>query len=159
MQMRFSTIVGTPVGKVIDTFDKKFFEKLTPGGLPFKIIRFDGVANQDKYHIKIGVGALLPLPSFKIGKQSLYDWEGVICEIISDDGEYGFIDEGIVLPFPLKEWRHVHRFKKHSDDTTEIIDDITFSTWAKPFDALVSPAILGLFAYRKMIYLQAFGRV
>jgi ligand-binding SRPBCC domain-containing protein len=71
-----------------------------------------------------------------------------------DTDEWFFVDEGKVLPWPLKQWRHKHSVLKKNETESEIIDDIYYS--AGLFSALIYPAIWATFKIRPKRYRQFF---
>lgn len=100
-------------------------------------------------------GAVLQIESKMMGfiKQQ---WLNEITEVVEEDEESFFVDEGRTLPFPLKAWRHKHLIRK-SGTHVEIVDDITYSagwlTW------LIHPVVWLQFAWRKPQYRKLFGKV
>ncbi|TAE59212.1 MAG: hypothetical protein EAZ89_02710, partial [Bacteroidetes bacterium] len=80
-----------------------------------------------------------------------------IIEDGSSDQEAWFVDQGRVLPFFLREWRHVHRVVK-TETGSEIVDDILFKSprWLPGF--LLYPVLYLQFAGRKPVYQAVFGK-
>ena len=83
-------------------------------------------------------------------------WLTEITEMVVNDDESYFVDEGRTLPFPLKAWRHKHQIRK-KDNHVEIVDDVNYSagwlTW------LFRPVIWMQFAWRRPQYRKFFGKV
>lgn len=66
-------------------------------------------------------------------------------------------DEGVKLPYPLTYWKHRHIVRKVTEDTSCIIDDITFKGPNALFTLLLYPAIYLGFYPRKKIYRAIFN--
>ncbi|QKS70997.1 hypothetical protein FLK61_30220 [Paenalkalicoccus suaedae] len=72
------------------------------------------------------------------------DWQGEITKVVP---EAYFMDEGKKLPFPFKEWRHVHAFKELSPSKTKMIDRVEFSSYVPA--PLIKAMLIGMFSDRK----------
>ncbi len=144
MKVRCSTTVAGNVSQVFSRFDRSLFEALKPPGLPFRLDRYDGNAAGDRVHVTIGA-PLLP-----------QRWESVIVERGQSASECFFVDEGRILPFPLKFWRHVHRVRT-AGEQVEIIDDIDFRTALRILDPLMWLVISFMMKLRRPVYRSFFG--
>jgi len=71
-------------------------------------------------------------------------WQGKITKVVH---EAYFIDEGERLPFPFKSWKHVHAFKKISDNETKMIDRVEYEAYVPPF--IANLVLKGMFSDRK----------
>jgi ligand-binding SRPBCC domain-containing protein len=84
-------------------------------------------------------------------------WTSLITEDKTDENEFYFVDEGLILPFFLGKWRHKHRII--STLTGSVIrDEIDFSgpvAWMTP---LLYPVLWIQFWYRKPIYRKIFKK-
>ena len=144
MKVQCSTIVPGTVSEVFSRFDRSLFEALKPPGMPMRLDRYDGNAAGDRIHVTIGA-PLLP-----------QRWESVIVERGQSANECFFVDEGRILPFPLKYWRHVHRVRS-AGEQVEIIDDIDFRTAIRPLDPLMWLLIALMMNLRRPVYRSFFG--
>ena len=126
-------------------FDRDLFEALAPRQPKMEIVEFTGSKKGDRVHIRF----LQPLK---------VDWVSVITEDEINDAEAYFIDEGVQLPFPLNFWKHQHIVRKITEDTSCIIDDITFRGPNALMTLLLYPAIYLGFYPRKRIYRRYFGK-
>ena len=69
-----------------------------------------------------------------------------------------FVDEGKILPPPLKSWKHHHIIKKVSDTSSLIIDDIVFSSGNIWPDRLLYPFLKLQFLLRIPVYKRYFAK-
>lgn len=109
-----------------------------------EIVAFTGSQKGDTVHIRF----VSPIQA---------DWVSKITEHGSNEKEAWFVDEGVQLPFPLGYWKHRHLVRKLTDDTSCIIDDITFRGTNRFLSLLLYPAIYLGFYPRKKIYRRYFG--
>jgi ligand-binding SRPBCC domain-containing protein len=145
MQIRITTEIRNTVKNIYKGFDKHLFMELAP---PFPITtlkRFDGCKKGDVVHIDL---------SFIVYKER---WISIITENVQNDDEVYFIDEGRMLPFFLKYWRHKHIIQKKDDSNSLIIDEIEFKGANKLTEILLYPGIYLQFLYRKPIYRKKFN--
>ncbi|MEM6316074.1 MAG: hypothetical protein AAF960_00300 [Bacteroidota bacterium] len=144
MNIRLSTKVKGNYKEVMRQFDRQLFEALKPAQADMEIVEFTGSKKGDKVHIRFHS----PIKA---------EWISLITEHGEDEKRAYFIDEGVKLPFPLSYWQHKHIVEKITDNTSYIIDDMTFKgpffliTW------LMYPAIYLGFYPRKKIYQAYFG--
>lgn len=129
--------------KVMERFDLDLFEALKPIGAKMEIIQFTGSQTGDIVELRF----LKPLKAH---------WLSKITDHGSDDKRAYFIDEGAVLPFPLRYWKHKHIVERIAQDESYIIDDITFSSGWKFFDIFIYLPLLLSFYPRKKIYKRYF---
>ena len=146
MRIVIKTKVAQNYRKVFQGFDIKLFMKLKPPFIGLKVKRFDGCSMGDVIQVQI---------SMLVFKQN---WTSVITEQVQNDKEIYFIDEGSVLPKPLKYWKHKHIIEK-SVDSSIIIDDITYKSGSIFVDFLLFPAFFIQFFYRKPVYKSYFGKL
>ena len=145
MKILIKTQVQQHYKKVWKGFNQELFEALKPPLLPLELRRFDGSETGDEVHIRLGKGFLTQ------------DWNAVIIEHGSDEKECYFIDEGSKLPFFLKNWKHRHRILKESENTSIIIDDISYQTPFWLLDYLMYPVMYLQFWARKPVYKKVFS--
>ena len=129
----------------MDRFDRDLFEALIPKQGKTEIVEFTGSKKGDRVHLRF----LSPIKA---------DWISLITDDGWDEHQAYFVDEGDTLPFPLRYWRHRHIVEKVTEDTSRIIDDITFEGPNFLITLLMYPAIFIGFAPRKRIYQSYFGK-
>lgn len=145
MRIYIKTEVFQTVTSVWQHFDKNLLLKLAPPFPPFKVLRYDGQNNGDIVSFEL---------NFFLFKQH---WESVISDANISETQRSFIDNGRVLPFFLKAWKHTHLIEKNVLGGSFIIDAIEFKT---PFiftDYLLYPILYLQFLYRKPIYKKVFS--
>ena len=136
----FKTKVNQPLQKVWAGFDAALFEALKPPFVPMTLLRFDGCKTGDEVHI------------ITAGQR----WEAKIVDDWQTDAEVAFVDVGQLLPWPLRNWRHVHRIVADGEGC-QIVDDITFGTGSRVLDALLYPLLRAMFGLRRPVYRRLFG--
>lgn len=146
MRIKIKTKVAQNYRKVFQGFDIKLFMKLKPPLVGLKVKRFDGCSKGDLVQVEISI------LGFK------QQWTSLITEQVQNENEIYFIDEGMVLPKPLKYWKHKHLIEK-SVDSSIIIDDITYNSGNFLIDFLLFPAFFMQFYYRKPVYKSYFSKL
>lgn len=145
--MLLKTSIKNDLKTTFNLFNEELFRALKPPLIKLNVAKFDGCKTGDEVHLEIGLGPL---------KQK---W----VSLITDDKETSevcfFIDEGKLLPPPLKYWKHIHRLVKVDDHNCTIEDDITFSTGNKFIDFFLYPILYTQFAIRSPIYKKLLNRV
>ncbi len=103
---------------VVAGFDRSLFERLAPPFPKVRVLRFDGSRPGDSVEVE------LDFLFFK------FLWKSKITENETQGTTTYFVDEGVAphLPFGLKKWRHVHRFRALPDGGTSIEDDMEFTS-------------------------------
>lgn len=144
MNLKIKTKVAGHYKAVMARFDRGLFEALAPRQGEMKIVEFTGSKKGDKVHIRF----LKPLKA---------EWVSAITEDGITDSEAYFIDEGVQLPFPLSFWQHKHIVRKITENSSCIIDDITFRGPNALVTLLLYPAIFLGFYPRKKVYRRYFG--
>jgi len=129
----------------MERFDRQLFEALLPANASTEIVAFTGSKKGNKVHLRF----LKPIKA---------DWISLITEDGQNEQEAWFIDEGAQLPFPLKYWQHKHIVRKISEQTSMIIDDITFKGPNWLVTLLMYPGIYLGFAPRKKLYKAYFNK-
>jgi ligand-binding SRPBCC domain-containing protein len=142
MRIYFKTTLNEPFSKVVAGFGRSLFEKLNPPWASADVDRFDGCKKNDEVHLTL-----------KLMGQS-QKWVSVMTDAHESPSEWFFVDEGTILPWPLKKWRHKHSVIKVSESETEIIDDIYYSAGA--LSVLIYPALWATFMIRPERYRQFF---
>lgn len=144
MRFLITTKIEKSFGEVFQRFDLELFKALKPPLMNLDVIRFDGCRKGDEVHLIIGLGPISQ------------NWVSHITEHGGSSEEHYFIDEGQVLPPPLKSWKHCHRVIKISDNSCFIHDDITYSSGVKLLDILIFPVLYAQFWSRKPQYKKYF---
>jgi ligand-binding SRPBCC domain-containing protein len=145
MRIIIKTKVQQDFKKVFQAFDINLFMKLKPPLVSLNVIRFDGCQKGNEVHIEVTILWM---------KQK---WISLITEQQSNENGIYFIDEGVLLPKPLKYWKHKHIIEK-SIDSSIIIDDICYSTNNILLDFLLFPALFLQFYFRKPVYKSYFSK-
>ena len=117
-------------------FTEQLFLALAPPFLPIKLLRFDGCKTNNIVHIRLMGGI---------------DWVSKITEHGNSKQEIWFVDEGTKLPFFLQSWQHKHRIIAEQNSTV-IVEDISYTTPFILFDYLMYPLLWLQFAYRIPVY-------
>lgn len=147
MHLLICTHVAAPPAQVWAGFTRELFLALAPPFPPFRLLRFDGCQQGDEVHLELGAGPLRR------------PWTSLITEHgHQSDGTYYFVDEGQVLPPPLRYWRHRHLMRPAPGGGTFIVEDLEYRTRFRWLDALLRPVVWAQFAWRRPIYRRWFGR-
>lgn len=145
MRVKIQTKVEKNYSEVFQGFDIHLFMKLKPPFMSLNVLRFDGCKTGDIVHVEINI----------IGMKKT--WISEITGNGENSEEIYFVDEGKVLPSPLRYWKHRHVIQK-SIDSSLIIDDISYSTNSKILDFLMFPLIFSQFYIRKPVYKSYFRK-
>jgi ligand-binding SRPBCC domain-containing protein len=137
-----SSLAGVRAG-----FNEQLFLALSP---PFPVVRihvFEGCEKGNRVQLSLNFGIFTQT------------WHGLVTESSTAEGQWYFIDEGVILPFPLKTWRHKHLVTETGQQNGSCIHDmIQYSTGNALLDILTYPAYFALFLYRKPIYKKLFSK-
>jgi len=118
LKILLKTQVEQDYQTVYERFDRDLFLALKPPLLPLELKRFDGSKTGDEVHIRLGKGFLAQ------------DWNAKIVEDKLTEDEAYFVDEGIKLPFFLKNWQQnpypTHRLSDVSCDVAAICRPKTY---------------------------------
>lgn len=144
MRILFETEISLNYLKIKERFNRELFLFLKPPGVKLDLQRFDGCAPGDEVHLALNSMGL---------KQK---WVSVMTAEKQDEKEWSFVDEGKLLPWPLKYWKHHHRVLYLDDNSSKIIDDITFNSAYPWLDALMYPVLWSSFAIRPARYRKFF---
>ncbi len=144
MRIYLKTTVSADFQSVINNYDRKLFDALKPPLMPLKLIRYDGEKTGDEIHLALGFGQ---------------KWISVITDNGATEKEWFFVDEGKVLPWPLRYWKHKHKVLKTDNEITTLIDDISFGTGSSLLDTFIYPFLYLQFAMRKPAYKKFFGNI
>ena len=142
-------IIQTPINKdykeVFKAFDLNLFKALKPPLMPLEVSQFDGCKTGDKVILKVG-----PL------KQT---WQSDIVEDFQSELHVGFVDVGIILPPPLKKWRHCHRIINTGKNESLISDEVEFSSGIIILDLLMYLPLYLQFLIRYPQYKSYFNKI
>lgn len=144
MKLIFETPIALPFEKIRDRFDQDLFLYLSPPLIPSRLKRFDGCKKGDEVHIELG-----PSP---LSQQ----WVSLITSDETNERGWSFIDEGKVLPWPLKYWKHHHRVDKISETESMIVDDIQYECAPAFLTPVMKPFLWSVFAIRPARYKNFF---
>ena len=129
--------------EVMAAFDRKLFEALKPPVGKMEIVTFTGSEKGDKVHLRF-------LKPFKA------EWISDIVEHGATEQEAWFVDVGTTVPWPLKTWKHKHIVRKVDEQTSIIIDDMSFTGKNTILSLILVPAIFLAFFPRKSVYKRYF---
>ncbi len=144
MKLLFRTPLPQPVKAVAKKFDRHLFDYLTPAWASVKTVRFDGCNVGDEIHLLMKLGGI---PQ---------EWVSVITETRDEPQEWAFVDEGKILPWPLKGWRHQHRILRTGEFRCEVIDDITYECATPALEKMIYPLLWVTFSMRPGRYKKYF---
>jgi ligand-binding SRPBCC domain-containing protein len=144
MKLIFKTKISLPFQTIKEHFNQELFVYLAPGIIPFNLKRFDGCKPGDEVHIDLGVAPL---------KQN---WVSIITSDENSEDGWSFVDEGRVLPWPLKYWKHHHRVDKISENESCIVDDIIYECSPSFLTPIMKLFFWPMFAIRPKRYKKFF---
>ena len=126
-------------------FTQELFVALAPPFPRLRLLRFDGCRVGDRVEIELNT----------LVKR--LRWTSLITDAGQlPDGTLFFVDEGQMLPPPLRYWRHRHLVQPGPGGGSVIVDALEYRTASRVLDALLYPAIWAQFAWRKPIYRRWF---
>jgi len=143
MNIKLKTKVNGNYKAIMKQFDRKLFEALKPKNAKMEIVEFTGSKKGDLVHLRF----LSPIKA---------EWISKIIEDGEDENIAYFIDKGVKLPFPLKSWEHKHIVEKIDENSSYIIDDMTFTGSNFLLSYLLYPAIYIGFYPRAKVYKEYF---
>ena len=126
---------------IFSNFNLALFEALKPPLMKLTVERFDGCKAGDEVHLKMSLFGVLN-----------QRWISHITKDVKSDYDIYFVDEGVLIPPPLKKWTHYHRIEKISELASFVIDDIDYKTGYSFLDIILYPPLYLMFYYRKPIY-------
>ena len=133
--------------ELLDLFNEDLFRALKPPVMNLQVERFDGCKTHDQVHLKMDVFGLLN-----------QKWISIITDHGESFEECFFVDEGTLLPPPLKSWRHRHRLLRINDHSSYVVDDITYSTGNKALDYMIYPVLYAMFSFRVPVYKEKLSK-
>jgi ligand-binding SRPBCC domain-containing protein len=137
--------VAQPPARVLAGFTRQLFEALAPPFPKLHVLRFDGCHTGDQVTIELQAGP------------KRWRWDSLITDDgVLPDGTHYFVDEGQVVPAPLRQWRHRHLIVPAPGGGSIITEDITYSTGRRWLDVLIYPAMWAQFRLRGPVYRRWF---
>jgi ligand-binding SRPBCC domain-containing protein len=130
---------------VFNRFNLDLFKALKPPVVKLEVLRFDGCKKGDRVHLQLTT----------FGK--CQQWESLITSNFKGDYELNFVDEGVLIPPPLKKWTHTHRVQKINELACLIVDDIEYTSGNKFLDVLLYPSLYLMFLFRVPVYKREFA--
>ncbi|MFN8393472.1 MAG: hypothetical protein U0176_02220 [Bacteroidia bacterium] len=147
MRFLIKTAVKGEPRKVFAGFDHNLLLKLSPPGMRIDLIHADPAEKPDGYiHLKVTMLGIIR-----------QEWKNRFSNYEINDDRCHFVDQGDMMPFPIKLWRHDHRVER-LEGTTHIIDDVQYGTNFFLLDWLLFPVLWFQFRYRRPIYRRHFGQ-
>ena len=145
MHVTLRTAVSQPPAVVMAGFTRELFVALAPPFPRLRLLRFDGCHTGDR--VEIELDTLVKRLS----------WTSLIVDDgVQPDGTHFFVDEGQVLPPPLRFWRHRHLIEPGPNGGSVIVDALEYRTASRLLDAVIYPAMWAQFAWRRPIYRRWF---
>ncbi|MBU6119687.1 SRPBCC family protein [Hymenobacter siberiensis] len=145
MHVTLRTAVSQSPAVVMAGFTRELFVALAPPFPRLRLLRFDGCHTGDR--VEIELDTLVKRLS----------WTSLIVDDgVQPDGTHFFVDEGQILPPPLRFWRHRHLIQPGSKGGSVIVDALEYRTASRLLDALIYPAMWAQFAWRRPIYRRWF---
>lgn len=136
MKIIIKTNISRNFREVFAKFNLDLFIHLKPPLVSLEVLRFDGCKKGDEVHLLVS------------GKR----WISHITDFYEDADQIYFVDMGFIIPAPLTSWKHIHRVERTGENTSQVIDDIEYTTGNPLIDKLIYPGIYAMFAMRKPIY-------
>ena len=147
MNLFFETQVASSLSTVKAGFNEELFRALKPPFVSLKVERFDGCKKGDEVHLMLGT------PGF------LQKWVSHITSSEETPHSWVFVDEGFVLPPPLKKWKHEHRVTEVSKNVSKITDSISFDCGNSLLNRIFWGPLWLSFRVRPQVYRSVFGSV
>ncbi len=144
MNINIKTKISAPFNVLLENFNQELFLYLKPPLMEVDLKQFDGCRKNDSIILEL---------SHLFGKNT---WESLVTEEAKTDKTWYFIDEGKILPPPLKDWRHTHIVHKINEEECYLIDDINYKSSNVFLDVILFPVIYFQFWFRKNKYQQYF---
>ena len=126
------------IDKIIDSFHRKDFIKFLISFQPVKIIKWNGIENNLKAHLKFW---LFKWHSFIVIHKNYKRTENLLS----------FVDKGVTLPLGITEWNHLHQVK-YSNNKIIISDNIEFKHRFYIFELILYPILISPIIMRKFLY-------
>ena len=117
------TTVAAPFAKTAAKFNINLFKALAPVFPQLRIDRYEGQQTGHRIDLRLGLWPVW------------VPWRLTIAHHWDEAESWGFVDQGLVMPWPLAAWQHEHRLNALPDGQTEIVDAIVLSVkprWLAP---------------------------
>ncbi len=138
------TIKNVQYLEVVSEFQNLKFIKFLIKWQPVKIIKWNGIYNNDKAHFKFW---FLKWHNFKVVHQ-LYNF---------NEDQLSFEDKGTKLPLGLKSWNHKHKVVR-AVNSVIITDNISFSHNYYFMGFILYPILIFPILLRRLLYKKYFRR-
>lgn len=138
MRILIKTPIANDYKVVFSKFNLDLFKALKPPLTSLIVERFDGCKKGGEVHLIV----------------SGQKWVSHITSDYEDETSIYFIDEGFIIPPPIKKWKHKHLILKTGDHQCVVIDDIYYTTGITLLDYLMYPILLAAFSFRKPVYVR-----
>ncbi len=148
MRFQIKTRVKGGHREVFHGFDHNLLLQLSPPGFKLELLHAQDPQEPDSF-------IRLRMTIFGLVKQ---EWENDFSHYELGSRECHFVDEGRIMPFPIRKWRHDHRVLADGATHAIINDDVTFKTVFFLLDWLLFPVLWLQFRYRRPIYRRVFGK-
>ena len=145
MHLTLRTTVAQLPAQVMAGFTRELFVALAPPFPKLRLQRFDGSHTGDQVEIELDTLVT------RLRWTSRITEDGVLS-----DGTHFFVDEGQILPPPLRYWQHRHLVQPAPHGGSVIVDALEYRTASPVLDALLYPAMWAQFAWRRPIYRRWF---
>ncbi len=140
-------LIETPIAnnylEVFSRFNVTLFKALKPPLTDIDVTRFDGCAVGDEVHLSVRL--------LQVIKQ---EWKNKITSAHQNDNEISFTDEGLVIPAPMRSWKHVHTVRKVDNNHCVVVDDIDYTCGFVLLDQLLYPVLWSMFKARGPVYIR-----
>ena len=145
MRVILRTAVAQTPAQVMAGFTRELFVALAPPFPKLLVRHFGGCHTGDVVEIELDT-LVKKLP-----------WTSLITEDgVLPDGTHFFVDEGQILPPPLRYWQHRHLLEPGPQGGCIIVDNLEYRTASRLLDTLIYPAMWAQFAWRQPIYRRWF---
>ncbi len=146
--MRYNQIVkidNASFKKAVNEFQNIGFVEFLTGFQPIKIMKWEGIKNNDEAFFKLW----------------FFGWKNFKVKHINyklNDEELSFIDYGISLPLGLKSWEHQHTLKNSSNGII-IIDSLKIKHSKNFIGIILYPMLVFPIILRKILYKIYFRKI
>lgn len=146
MRIIFKTSIERDFHEVARGFNQGLFEYLIPSYCLPVVKRYDGQDHGDMVHL-----------SFRF--PGINDWKVVVKESGMSEKSYWLVHRGLVMPFRLSFWQHIHRVVSLGKHKCAIIDHIEFDSKWKILNPINYLLLLFIFLPRRILYRRYFHKI
>lgn len=145
MEFEVVTRVEGTLPEIRGRFTEALFRFVIPPGTKIKFLDFGGCNPGNELRMELKLLGVLP-----------QSWHNLITEMHEDARSWSFTDEGLQVPFPIRNWKHRHLVEQIEPGICLIRDQIRFSTSPKWLAFLMLPVLRLPFVLRKAKYQEFF---